>query len=163
MYDPRVVRGKTLGRPIAAQTSAAVTPRQTARESVRAQKEQKQHLIRTGAIRPVQKTIQELHDNIVVVKKRVEVPLHLYLEEQSDPVLTTDANTETDEFLEVCSPARRCAQSFQQEPERPVYQPKKTGVDVAVQVEPERVFQFDSEVQPLLQVQSTIVTDRAQT
>ena len=88
------------------------------REQMEMHKRRKEHLIATGKIRPKLPTAQALHENIVVgrvvlgmflwmtpivftVKPREEVPLHLYLEEQGTPPQMVDAQTETDEFLEV--------------------------------------------------------------
>ena len=85
------------------QTGGGETPAQRVAAAVRAQKEHKAHLIRTGQIRPPVKTVQELHENIVVVKQRVEVPIHLYLEEQSEPTPVSTLDTQTDAFLEVCA------------------------------------------------------------
>lgn len=55
-----------------------------------------------------------------VVKPRVEVPIHLYLEEQSAPKPVSEIDTQTDDFLE-------------QAPHQP-YVPPKRGVDVRIQV-----------------------------
>jgi hypothetical protein len=95
-------------------------------------------MVRTGKIRPTQKTVAEIHENIVVEKQRVEVPLHLYLVEQTEAVRTHVVDTQTDVFLE--------------EPPEPEYIPRKTGVDQETQVENQEVFNFDRDVAHILEV-----------
>jgi hypothetical protein len=138
MFDPRVIRGVTCVRPddeLAATLPMATQQLQTA---VPIRRPTKAHLIRAGKIRPEQPSVREIHENIVVPKKRVEVPLHLYLIEQAEPVYTTEENTQTDEFLA-------------EEP-TPIFRPRKTGVDVETQVDSEEVFDYDKDVMPILEV-----------
>eukprot|EP01138_Halocafeteria_seosinensis_P003554 gb/GECG01003633.1/.p1 GENE.gb/GECG01003633.1/~~gb/GECG01003633.1/.p1 ORF type:complete len:534 (+),score=123.63 gb/GECG01003633.1/:1-1602(+) len=66
------------------------------------------------------------------------VDLTPYLVEQTEPPAKVDEETEVDEFLE-------------QEPE-PTEKHIKRGVDAATQIEPTDLWDFDVEVEPLLQV-----------
>jgi len=133
MFDPRVIRGVTCAQP---DDLPAVPYEVAAQAQIR--RPTKSHLVQTGKIRPTQKTVAEIHENIVVVKQRVEVPLHLYLVEQEEPVRTHVVDTQTDVFLE--------------EPPEPEYIPRKTGVDVETQVENAEVFDFDRDVSHILEV-----------
>jgi len=76
-------------------------------------------------------------------QKYIPVPLEQYLIEQVEPTESRDESEQTDVFL----------------PEPPIKEyytrnlPKKTGVDVSTQIEPEdQLFNFDLEVEPLLNV-----------
>lgn len=140
MYDPRVARGVTSGKPIPAGQFADTTrsSKEESKTAIRAQKAHKQNLIRTGKIRPPVKAVKELHENITVHKPRVEVPLHLYLVDQEEATKTANAEMQTD--------------AFQPAPPKPEYIPRKTGVDVASQVAIADVFDYDVHVQPILQV-----------
>lgn len=136
MFDPRVIRGVTCARPELAATIPMGT--QQMQQTAAPKRASKAHLIRTGKLRPTQKSVAEIHDNIVVPKVRVEVPLHLYLIEQTEAVQTHDEDTQTDVFLK-------------EEP-TPEFIPRKTGVDVETQVENEEVFDYDRDVQTILEV-----------
>jgi len=76
-------------------------------------------------------------------QKYIPVPLEHYLVEQVVPTETRDESEQTDVFLP-------------KPPEKEYYTrnlPKKTGVDVSTQIEPEdQLFNFDLEVEPLLNV-----------
>lgn len=134
MFDARVIRGVTCAQP---DEFTRATPMYTQPKPL-PERPTKSHLVKTGKIRPTQKTVAEIHENIVVVKKRVEVPLHLYLVEQDEPVRTHVVDTQTDVFLE--------------EPPEPEFIPRKTGVDQETQVENEEVFNFDRDVAHILEV-----------
>lgn len=138
MFDPRVIRGVTCARPDDGNPLAATHPMSTQKMAPPIKRSSKAHLIRTGKIRPPQKPVSEIHDNIVVPKKRVEVPLHLYLLEQSEQTQMHDEDTQTDAFLK--------------EEETPEFIPRKSGVDVETQVENEEVFDYDRDVLPILEV-----------
>jgi len=136
MFDARVVRGVTCAQPDDYDATVPLYPTHAPTPQFR--RPTKAHLVRTGKIRPTQKTAAEIHDSIVVPKKRVEVPLHLYLIEQSEAVQTHVVDTQTDIFLE--------------EPPAPEYIPRKTGVDIETQVENDEVFNFDRDVAHILEV-----------
>lgn len=76
-------------------------------------------------MRPVLKTTREIHAQIVVPKKRVEVPLHKYLIEQSEETVKLTQDTQTDAIL----PPPPAAPYFS----------RKVGLDVASQVEVNKV------------------------
>lgn len=141
MYDPRVARGKTFGRPMEA-TMAATQVMQRTVESRKwtpaMNRAHKKKLIKAGLIRPKPKSVASIHDNIRVVKKRVEVPLEQYLIEQEEPVKTVTQDTQTD--------------TFHERPQTPEYFQQPTGVDMGTQVETSQVFQFDLDVNPILDV-----------
>lgn len=136
MFDARVIRGVTCAQPDDFSSTVPMYPNQIQRPPLT--RPSKSHQVKTGKIRPTQKTVAEIHENIVVPKKRVEVPLHLYLVEQEEPIRTHVVDTQTDVFLE--------------EPPEPEFIPRKTGVDVETQVENEEVFDFDRDVAHILEV-----------
>jgi len=98
-------------------------------------------------LQPRSKKKKRLKQTVFDVKpetqKYIPVPLEQYLVEQVVPTESRDESEQTDVFL----------------PEPPVKEyytrnlPKKTGVDVSTQIEPEdQLFNFDLEVEPLLNV-----------
>ncbi len=100
MFDPRVMRGVTCMRPdLALDATLPGATQLMQRPPIK--RPSKSHLIRAGKLRPAQRTVAELHDSIVVPEKRVEVPLHLYLIEQTEEVRTHTEDTQTDAFLKV--------------------------------------------------------------
>ncbi|KAG7270445.1 hypothetical protein CRUP_022758 [Coryphaenoides rupestris] len=68
---------------------------------------------------------------------RQRIPI-LYLEELSDHIEATHVDCQTDAFLD--------------KPPTPLFVPAKTGKDVATQIEDGELFDFDVEVQPVLEV-----------
>lgn len=68
----------------------------------------------------------------------MDVQTELYLEELTDAPQETEAEAQTDAFLD--------------RPATPLYVPLKVGADVATQIEPGELFNFDVEVEPLLEV-----------
>ncbi|KAI9203051.1 radial spoke 3 protein [Polychytrium aggregatum] len=71
-------------------------------------------------------------------RKHIDVQTDLYLEELTDKVPEAYAATQTDAFLDRAP--------------SPLYIPQKSGVDVATQVYDGELFDFDYEVQPILEV-----------
>lgn len=164
MFDPRVARGINAGKTIKlADTSSArttsnadsfaVTRAMPASESRPYDAESgvarpsKQALIDAGLIRPSHPTAAYIHNHITVVKKRVEVPMHLYLVEQKEATLVHDIDAQTDEMMP--------------EPPAPAYIPRKTGVDTATQVDTDMVFQFDTDVSAILEVVTSKTLEQA--
>ena len=90
-------------------------------------------------------SVAELHTTIEVPPaKKTPFPFHLYLQE-SEGSVSVDKKTvtsQTDAFLEA-------------EPEKP-YVPPKSGFDAGTQVDNASVFNFDRDVEPLLDVVSII-------
>jgi hypothetical protein len=71
-------------------------------------------------------------------RKHIDVQTDLYLEELSDKVPEAIAQTQTDNFLNRAP--------------SPLYIPQKSGTDVATQIYEGDLFNFDYEVQPILEV-----------
>lgn len=71
-------------------------------------------------------------------RRHMDVQTELYLEELTDAPQETDAEAQTDAFLD--------------RPATPLYVPLKVGMDVATQIEVGELFNFDVEVEPLLEV-----------
>jgi hypothetical protein len=91
----------------------------------------------------------QMHAGVRVSKKRVEVPLHLYLTEQVEEVVTNVESTQTDTFIEEVD-----ENAFEQR-----YIPAKTGVDSGTQVDNSLVFVYERDVKPIL---STVVSKTLQ-
>jgi hypothetical protein len=141
MFDKRVKRGATQGRPTLTTAELKTTPTKGADGLTRTMNGD---LLATtnqqlrDLLKPQPGSLQHILSNTHVVKKRVEVPMHLYLEEQTKPPEQTECDTQTDAFLEQAA--------------RPKYIQPKRGVDVRIQVDTDMVFNFDRDVRPLLDV-----------
>lgn len=68
----------------------------------------------------------------------MDVQTELYLEELTDRVPESEYGTQTDAFLDRAP--------------SPLYIPQKSGVDAATQIQEGELFDFELEVQPLLEV-----------
>lgn len=68
----------------------------------------------------------------------MDIQTEVYLEEVTDVAPEEDAGTQTDAFLE--------------RPVTPVYVPQKSGMDKETQIEDGELFDFDFEVEPILEV-----------
>lgn len=68
----------------------------------------------------------------------MDIQTDLYLEELTDVVPEADNATQTDAFLD--------------RPPTPVFVPHKTGTDAVTQIEAGELFNFDYEVDPILEV-----------
>lgn len=73
-----------------------------------------------------------------VERKDMDVQTETYLEELTDKVPETEVETQTDPFMD--------------RPSLPLFMPFKTGVDAETQVEVDELFDFDAEVEPILEV-----------
>ncbi|XP_034036708.1 radial spoke head protein 3 homolog [Thalassophryne amazonica] len=129
MYDPRVVRGNTYAKkviPIKTQPDLVEIQRQEAmrRKAMARKREREQYRLRTPE--PVQG------------RMHIDIQTDRYLEELSDIVVTADIQCQTDPFLD--------------RPATPLFIPAKSGKDVSTQIEEGELFDFDSEVQPILEV-----------
>ncbi|CAB1445125.1 unnamed protein product [Pleuronectes platessa] len=71
-------------------------------------------------------------------RKHIDIQTDLYLEELSNVIVATDIECQTDAFLD--------------RPASPLFIPAKSGEDVATQIEEGELFDFDREVQPVLEV-----------
>uniref|UniRef100_A0A3Q3VJQ7 Uncharacterized protein n=1 Tax=Mola mola TaxID=94237 RepID=A0A3Q3VJQ7_MOLML len=128
MYDRRVVRGSTYAQQVipTAQPSLAEVQRQ--------QEIRRRVLARKRAREQFRPTTPEA----VQGRKHLELQTELYLEELSDVIVTTDIECQTDAFLD--------------RPASPLFIPAKSGKDVETQIEEGELFDFDREVQPVLEV-----------
>ncbi|AWP20193.1 putative radial spoke head protein 3 -like [Scophthalmus maximus] len=129
MYDRRVVRGNTYAQqfiPTAAQPDAAeMEMQQEIRRRAIARKRAREQ---SGP-----KTPEALQG-----RQHIDVQTELYLEELSEAIVGTDVDCQTDAFLD--------------RPASPLFIPAKSGTDVETQIEDGELFNFDSEVQPVLEV-----------
>merc|ERR1719269_437472 len=71
-------------------------------------------------------------------RKHIDVQTEQYLEELTDRPIEVDIDTQTDAFMDQL-PA-------------PIFIPMKTGIDAETQVEDGELFDFDAEVEPILEV-----------
>lgn len=101
-------------------------------------KQSRDSLVRAGRIRPKIQSVAEIHSSIVVPKKRVEVPLHLYLIEQCESKVQHHCDSQTDSFIEEAAAVPYIA--------------RKSGVDMWTQVETHQVFDYDRDVGEILEV-----------
>lgn len=74
----------------------------------------------------------------VAGRKHIDVQTDLYLEELSDKLPEAIAQTQTDAFIDRAP--------------SPLYIPQKSGLDAATQILDGELFDFDLEVQPMLDV-----------
>ncbi|XP_029983615.1 radial spoke head protein 3 homolog [Sphaeramia orbicularis] len=129
MYDRRVVRGNTYAQRIIPTTTqpdpAEIQRQQELRRRAIARKQAREQF------KP--KTPEALQG-----RKHIDVQTELYLEELSTVIVATDTECQTDAFLD--------------RPATPLFIPAKTGKDVATQIEEGELFDFDREVQPVLEV-----------
>ncbi|XP_029903187.1 radial spoke head protein 3 homolog [Myripristis murdjan] len=129
MYDRRVVRGNTYAQniiPTVAQPHPVEIQRQQeARRRAMARKRAREQF--------VPRTPEALKGRM-----HADVQTELYLEELSDIIDATNVECQTDAFLD--------------KPATPLFIPAKSGKDVATQIEEGELFDFDREVQPVLEV-----------
>ncbi|XP_071570668.1 radial spoke head protein 3 homolog isoform X1 [Temnothorax nylanderi] len=132
MFDRRVARGSTIasvptlidGEQSIAARQAEARRRHLARK--RAQLQACRAVCRTGSPPPVPG------------RKHEPVQTEIFLEELTEKPDESEVATQTDYFLE--------------KPVLPSYYPGKVGRDVCTQIEPGELFDYDTEVQPILEV-----------
>ncbi|KAJ3293587.1 Radial spoke head protein 3 [Borealophlyctis nickersoniae] len=129
MYDRRIHRGNTYASP--------VIPLNAQPDPVEVQK-QADLKRRLRAKRRAEAQRRVRTPEPVEGRKHIDVQTDLYLEELSDKVPEAVAATQTDAFLDRAP--------------SPLYIPQKSGIDVATQVYDGELFDFDYEVQPILEV-----------
>ncbi|XP_053491160.1 radial spoke head protein 3 homolog [Ictalurus furcatus] len=125
MYDRRVVRGNTYAQHILPVTSQP--------DPVEIQ-QQEQAMRRATA----RKRAKDRSPRTLENRKHVDVQTELYLEELSDHIEDSSVECQTDAFLD--------------KPATPLFIPAKSGKDATTQIEEGELFNFDLEVQPVLQV-----------
>ncbi|XP_077408996.1 radial spoke head protein 3 homolog isoform X1 [Vanacampus margaritifer] len=154
MYDRRVIRGNTYAQrflsTMVQEDLAEMQKQQEMRKRAVAHKKKTKEQIRSstpGAVQGRQHNVVqtgELFSNqfwsMFVIVMRVDICFfsELYLEELSDNIEVSDIECQTDPFLD--------------RPATPLFIPAKSGKDVATQIEEAELFDFDREVQPLLEV-----------
>lgn len=128
MYDRRIHRGNTYASP--------ALPLNTV-DPIELQKQQEQKK-RLRAKRKAEARRRVRTPDAVEGRKHIDVQTDLYLEELSDKLPEAIAMTQTDNFLNRAP--------------SPIYIPQKSGTDVATQIYAGDLFDFDFEVQPILDV-----------
>ncbi|KAM4528757.1 radial spoke head protein 3 homolog isoform 1-T1 [Fundulus diaphanus] len=130
MYDRRVVRGNSFAQqPI---------PRQTEQSDAAAIQRQQALKRRAIARRQAREQLRTKTPDALQGRQHVDVQTELYLEELSNIIETTDIECQTDDFMD--------------RPATPLFIPAKSGVDAETQIEEGELFDFDLEVQPVLEV-----------
>ncbi|XP_074472169.1 radial spoke head protein 3 homolog [Sebastes fasciatus] len=129
MYDRRVVRGNTYAQhiiPTTAQPDPVEIQRQQEirRKAIARKRAREQY--RSNTPEPLQG------------RKHVDVQTDRYLEELSNIIVSTNIECQTDAFLD--------------RPPSPLFIPAKSGRDVETQIEEGELFDYDREVQPVLEV-----------
>mmetsp|Transcript_18394 Transcript_18394/g.39214 ORF Transcript_18394/g.39214 Transcript_18394/m.39214 type:complete len:347 (+) Transcript_18394:1-1041(+) len=126
MYDKRVVRGNTY--------AAQILPATAQAEQLEMDRSAKKASTRK---RPKPDSKPETPE-AVEGRKHIDVQTEQYLEELTDRPIEVEIDTQTDAFMDQL-PA-------------PIFIPMKTGVDVETQIYEGDLFDFDAEVEPILDV-----------
>ncbi|KAL7748295.1 Radial spoke head protein 3 [Sorochytrium milnesiophthora] len=129
MHDKRIYRGNTYASP--------VLPTHAQEDAVEAQR-QNDIRRRMKALRRADMQKRPKTPDAVEGRQHADVQTELYLEEFADKVPEAYASTQTDAFLDRAP--------------SPLYIPQKSGVDVETQILPGDLFDFDYEVEPILEV-----------
>jgi hypothetical protein len=125
MADRRVVRGNTY--------AALVLPRDDPAEVAKQREAQRRRLMRANAT-----TKRPGTPEAVFGRKHTDIQTDSYLEELTERVVEFEAETQTDFLLD--------------RPQSPLFLPAKVGVDFGTQVLHGELFDFDREVEPVLEV-----------
>lgn len=131
MHDRRVVRGNTYAAQVLTSTAQEEAERlrdeEQAAQNKRALRQQKYNQNRAPSTPPPPGG-----------RKHIDVQTDNYLEELTDKVPEVEEETQTEAFMD--------------RPPSPLFIPSKTGHDMATQIEPGDLFDFDMEVVPILEV-----------
>nr|XP_057912603.1 radial spoke head protein 3 homolog isoform X2 [Doryrhamphus excisus]XP_057912604.1 radial spoke head protein 3 homolog isoform X2 [Doryrhamphus excisus]XP_057912605.1 radial spoke head protein 3 homolog isoform X2 [Doryrhamphus excisus] len=130
MYDRRVIRGNTY-----AQRFMSAMVQDDLAEIQRQQEIRRRAMARKKRTGEPQRSATP---DAVQGRKHNVVQTELYLEELSYVIEVSHTESQTDAFLD--------------RPASPLFIPAKSGQDVATQIEDGELFDFDREVQPLLEV-----------
>jgi hypothetical protein len=165
---------------LASTSSSSPAPsRRTAKDILREAEERRERLVNSGKIRPLLVNVSEIHENIKVPKVRTEVPIHLYLEEQAEPVglsmscplcsliLAPSCPRYICSFVFLILPSlllrfllsyaetndesTQCDPFLPKRPDSP-YKQRKIGIDQETQVDNDLVFNFDEDVEAIVEV-----------
>jgi len=126
MYDKRVVRGNTY--------AAQILPATAQAEQLEMERKAQMQRSKKRPSLPPKPATPEAVDG----RKHIDVQTEQYLEELTDRPVEVDVDTQTDAFMDQL-PA-------------PIFIPMKTGVDVETQIYDGDLFDFDMEVEPILEV-----------
>merc|ERR1719337_195218 len=125
MHDRRVVRGNTY--------ASLVMPQQDMAEIQKQREAQRRRIMRANQTKKRAGTPEP-----VVGRKHIDIQTDSYLEELTERTVEFEAETQTDFLLD--------------RPPSPLFMPAKVGVDVDTQVLDGELFDFDREVEPVLEV-----------
>jgi len=131
MHDRRVVRGNTY---------AAQVLTSTAQEEAERLREEEEAIQKKRQLRDQRYSAQTVPSTPPPPggRKHIDVQTDNYLEELTDKVPEVEEETQTEAFMD--------------RPPSPLFIPSKTGHDMATQIEPGDLFDFDMEVVPILEV-----------
>jgi hypothetical protein len=131
MHDRRVVRGNTYAAQVLTSTAQEEAERlrqdEDATQRKRIEREQRYNSRQAPSTPPPPGG-----------RKHIDVQTDNYLEELTDKVPEVEEETQTEAFMD--------------RPPSPLFIPSKTGHDMATQIEPGDLFDFDMEVVPILEV-----------
>lgn len=132
MFDKRVVRGNTY--------AAQVLPPSAQAEAERRQIEAEQRARRRELEAQTRRDTMDIPRTPSPVdgRRHIDVQTENYLEELSDRVPEVEEATQTEAFMD--------------RPPSPLFIPTKTGLDKETQIMPGDLFDFDLEVEPILEV-----------
>jgi len=125
MNDRRVVRGNTY--------ASLVAPQQDMADLQKQREAQRRRLMRANQTKKRVGTPEPIPG-----RKHMDIQTDSYLEELTERTVEFEAETQTDFLLD--------------RPPSPLFMPAKIGVDIDTQIEEGDLFDFDSEVEPVLEV-----------
>eukprot|EP00294_Goniomonas_avonlea_P016186 CAMPEP_0114552940 /NCGR_PEP_ID=MMETSP0114-20121206/7389_1 /TAXON_ID=31324 /ORGANISM="Goniomonas sp, Strain m" /LENGTH=332 /DNA_ID=CAMNT_0001737843 /DNA_START=220 /DNA_END=1218 /DNA_ORIENTATION=+ len=130
MWDRRVVRGNTY--------ASQLLPSSIQQDPVELQKQAEKKKVSEFARRHQERLAKPSTPEPVEGRKHMDIQTDVFLEEISDRPVEADVGSQTDAFMD--------------RPPSPMFVPMKTGVDVETQIEDADLFDFDFEVEPILEV-----------
>jgi hypothetical protein len=136
MTDKRIRRGTTVSSTLDKRNATALQKEdeeRMKREKERMRRE-KERLKQQQLLAQLQ--LEQQGPEAVPGRKHITIQTEEYLEEITDRVEDKDAETQTDPFKD--------------RPPSPQFIPPKTGIDVSTQIWPGELFDFDTEVEPVL-------------
>jgi len=125
MHDRRVVRGNTY--------ASMLSPQQDTAEVQKQREAQRRRLMRANQTKKRAGTPEP-----VIGRKHIDIQTDSFLEELTERTVEFEAETQTDFLLD--------------RPPSPLFMPTKIGVDIETQVEEGELFDFDVEVDPVLEI-----------
>ncbi|XP_032441101.1 radial spoke head protein 3 homolog [Xiphophorus hellerii] len=129
MYDRRVVRGNLNGQQVISKNNHSDPGMQQRQQAYRR---------RAIARKQAKDQLKTKTPEAIQGRQHVDVQTDSFLEELSNIIQVSEMDCQTDDFLD--------------KPSTPLFVPAKSGVDVETQIEEGDLFDFDLEVQPVLEV-----------